>query len=406
MDEARPRVFEFLPLTIRLDTLGGVATPLVLRGTPLPATRCDVFTTAEDDQTTVEIALSLGESPLVQGNRRVGSFQLTGIPPAKREEPNVRVEYEVDERCAVTARARLEGADLLAEERFEPPNELTEAFIGAVLADAETSRDADEIALRRIEATNRAKKLIASAEQRLARGRNGAISEATATLGLGMASGESDAIREASDSLERLLARSADPFASDVLGSLFGGASPLFGASPAMEATRRQSRPNPSPSDHETELTSSSHAPALGKVFGGGTFTLDTQLCFVLMPFDDEFQPLYEDHIRPAIERAGLRCERADEILGASVITWDIWERVNRSRLLVAELTHRNANVFYELGLAHAISKDVVLLTQSMDFVPFDLKALRCIRYDFTPRGVRVLEDCLGTTIQSLMKTG
>lgn len=89
---------------------------------------------------------------------------------------------------------------------------------------------------------------------------------------------------------------------------------------------------------------------------------------------------------------------------GTNLITWDIWERINRARFLVADLTDFNANVFYELGLAHALSKDVVLIAQSMDFVPFDLKALRCICYDLTRRGTKQLEEKLRGTISTLMK--
>jgi hypothetical protein len=122
------------------------------------------------------------------------------------------------------------------------------------------------------------------------------------------------------------------------------------------------------------------------------------------MPFSDSLQPIYEDSIRPTVEAAGLRCERADDVRGTSLITWDIWERINRARFLVADLTDLNANVFYELGLAHALSKEVVLITQSMEFVPFDLKALRCIRYDVTRRGTEQLEAKLAKTIATLMK--
>jgi hypothetical protein len=151
-------------------------------------------------------------------------------------------------------------------------------------------------------------------------------------------------------------------------------------------------------------LVASSHAPTLGKIFGGSSFTLDPQLCFVIMPFSDSLQPIYEDSIRPTVEGAGLRCERADDVRGTSLITWDIWERINRARFLIADLTDLNANVFYELGLAHALSKEVVLITQSMEFVPFDLKALRCICYDVTRRGTQQLEEKLAKTIATLMK--
>ena len=143
----------------------------------------------------------------------------------------------------------------------------------------------------------------------------------------------------------------------------------------------------------------------LGRIFGGTSFTLDPQLCFVLMPFDVTFQPLYDDHIKTVVSRSGLRCERADDIRGPTLITWDIWERINRARFLIADLTDQNPNVFYELGLAHALSKDVILITRSMDFVPFDLKTIRCIKYDFTPRGTQELEKGLSETIAVLMKS-
>ena len=74
------QTFDFLPLTIRLETLGGVATPLVLRGTPLPAKRAETFYTAADEQTSVEVRLLLGERPLVANNIEIGKFKLNGIP--------------------------------------------------------------------------------------------------------------------------------------------------------------------------------------------------------------------------------------------------------------------------------------------------------------------------------------
>jgi len=61
--------------------------------------------------------------------------------------------------------------------------------------------------------------------------------------------------------------------------------------------------------------------------------------------------------------------------------------------------------VFYELGLAHALGKETILITQSMDFVPFDLKTIRCIVYDFTPRGTQKLEEALRATVGALIKS-
>jgi molecular chaperone DnaK len=85
------RRFKFLPLSIKLETLGGIATPLVLRGTPLPAKRLEVFTTAADNQSSVELHVLVGESPLAKRCISIGRFQLKEIPPAPRGKPVVRV---------------------------------------------------------------------------------------------------------------------------------------------------------------------------------------------------------------------------------------------------------------------------------------------------------------------------
>jgi len=403
MAQADLRSFPFLPLTIRIETLGGIATPLVLRGTPLPALRSETFSTASDDQKTVEISLLLGESSLSRNNLELGKFKLDGIPPEKSGVPHVRLEFSVDKTCTITARAILEGSELSSEQTFAPPQELSDSFIANIIANAELTRTDDEIMVRQIEAKNRADKLIARAEEQLKLSSNVSLSQAIAALGLALAAGASDQIREKSDALEALLPPLLTEF-NDLFASMFGRLAKQPGN---ISSTKKKAETEERKTTHATqEVTSTTSIQQLGKIFGGGSFTLDSQLCFVLMPFAERFQPVYDDHIRPVVERAGLRCERADEIRGTNLITWDIWEKINRARFLIADLTERNPNVFYELGLAHAISKDVILLTQSMDFVPFDLKALRCIVYEFTPRGVRLLAKRLSDTIEALMRVG
>ena len=123
------------------------------------------------------------------------------------------------------------------------------------------------------------------------------------------------------------------------------------------------------------------------------------------MPFVDDFRPIYDDHIRKIVETERLTCKRADEIVGIALITHDIWEYINRGRFIIADLTNRNPNVFYELGLAHAVGKDVILLTQNIDDVPFDLKSLRCITYQYNPRGMQEFEQVLQTTIRGVMQS-
>lgn len=105
--------------------------------------------------------------------------------------------------------------------------------------------------------------------------------------------------------------------------------------------------------------------------------------CFVMMPFAAPHGDYYSKVYKPAIEKAGLRPVRADtEIFGTGKIIDQIWSGIHAAKVLVAELTTRNPNVFYELGLAHALEKPVVLVSGNESDVPFDLKHIRVIHYD------------------------
>ena len=103
---------------------------------------------------------------------------------------------------------------------------------------------------------------------------------------------------------------------------------------------------------------------------------------FVLMPLSKEFDPVYSDFIKPVLEDAGFDVLRADDIRSTQNVMRDIFEAITKSDLIVADLTGSNANVFYELGIAHALKRPVILLTQIIDDVPFDLRAYRLIEYN------------------------
>ena len=142
-------------------------------------------------------------------------------------------------------------------------------------------------------------------------------------------------------------------------------------------------------------------------IWQGRGFPTRYDYCFVLMPFGDvrDLQAVYRDHVKAVIERCGLRCERADDIYDVTGVMQSVWEGINRARLVVADLTERNPNVFYELGIAHTLGKPVIMLTQSIDFVPFDLRHLRCIEYSYTPRGADQLEQALERTIKTVLSS-
>ncbi len=112
---------------------------------------------------------------------------------------------------------------------------------------------------------------------------------------------------------------------------------------------------------------------------------LDT--CFVMMPFGDWFDIYYKDIYIAAIKDAGYEPVRGDELFSTGSVVEQIWEQVVKADVLLADLTGKNANVFYELGLAHAARKPVVFTAASVDDVPFDLRHLRVITYDVRQPG-------------------
>lgn len=127
----------------------------------------------------------------------------------------------------------------------------------------------------------------------------------------------------------------------------------------------------------------SGEASPMLKKLGRSVKVEPTDSCFVMMPFAAPLGSYYESIYKPAIEKAGLQPVRADaDIFGAGKIMDQVWSGIRSAKVLVAELTSRNPNVFYELGLAHALKKPVVLVSSNEDDVPFDLQHIRVIYYD------------------------
>jgi hypothetical protein len=146
--------------------------------------------------------------------------------------------------------------------------------------------------------------------------------------------------------------------------------------------------------DVSTPETLHKLVPHKPKIFNS-TKAGSVDTCFVIMPFSDPVGSYYDHIYKPAIEKAGLKPVRADtEIFGTGKIIDQIWRGITESRVLVAELTGRNPNVFYELGLAHALKKPVVLVSADENDVPFDLRHIRVIIYKMSDPfwGQRLIE--------------
>jgi tetratricopeptide (TPR) repeat protein len=127
-------------------------------------------------------------------------------------------------------------------------------------------------------------------------------------------------------------------------------------------------------------------------------------MCFVMMPFAENFNAIFRLIQRCCTEQ-GLTCVRADEDVRPGKITGKIYDLVSCAGVIIADMTGRNPNVFYELGLAHAISDNVILLTQATDDVPFDLKDFIHIRYTNTFDGAEKLATDLSKVLTTILRS-
>jgi hypothetical protein len=128
-------------------------------------------------------------------------------------------------------------------------------------------------------------------------------------------------------------------------------------------------------------------------------------ICFTIMPFGGWFNDYYLNIYRPAIEAAGMKPHRADDLYRPSTIVNDIWSYTRQAKIVLADLTGKNPNVFYELGLAHALAKPAILVAESMDDVPFDLRSLRVIEYDKNdPDWGETLKEKIGNAIKEVLE--
>lgn len=127
------------------------------------------------------------------------------------------------------------------------------------------------------------------------------------------------------------------------------------------------------------------------------TDTRPKQFCFVLMPFSVDFDDIYQLGIKESCADAGAYCERVDEQIFKETILERIFNQISKADFIVADMTGRNPNVFYEVGYAHALGKPCILLTQDTDDIPFDLKHYPHIVYE---KKITVLKEELTRRIK------
>lgn len=129
---------------------------------------------------------------------------------------------------------------------------------------------------------------------------------------------------------------------------------------------------------------------------------IEPTLASAMMPFDAAFDVVY-DSIRQAAENANLRCRRADDIWENAAIIQDVVALIDRSRVVICDCSGRNPNVFYEAGIAHTLGREVILIAQSGQDIPFDLRHLRFIPYLNNAEGRGELAKALQGRIETIL---
>jgi nucleoside 2-deoxyribosyltransferase len=128
---------------------------------------------------------------------------------------------------------------------------------------------------------------------------------------------------------------------------------------------------------------------------------IKNNLVSVMMPFNEEFREVH-DSIRLSCSNVGLECLRVDDIWKNSVIIQDVFELIFSSSIVIADLSHKNPNVFYEVGIAHTLGKPVIPIAQNIDDIPFDLRHHRVLTYHDNSEGRETLRKGLEARLITL----
>jgi molecular chaperone DnaK len=160
-------LLDVTPLTLAIETLGGVATPMIPRNTTVPTSKTEVFSTAADNQTQVQIVVTQGERPMSADNKTLGTFTLDGIPPAPRGVPQVEVTFDMDASGILTVTAKDKATSKTTNIKITGAVGLSDDEIKRMQEEAEKHKEEDEKKAETIKAKNNADALVATAEKAL-----------------------------------------------------------------------------------------------------------------------------------------------------------------------------------------------------------------------------------------------
>merc|ERR1719477_287489 len=160
-------LLDVTPLSLGIETLGGVFTKLINRNTTIPTKKSQVFSTAADGQTQVELKVHQGEREMAKDNKLLGQFQLTGIPPAPRGVPQIEVTFDIDANGIVNVHARDKGTGKEQQIVIQSSGGLNKDQIENMVREAEANAEADKINRERVEAMNQAEGILHDTESKM-----------------------------------------------------------------------------------------------------------------------------------------------------------------------------------------------------------------------------------------------